>query len=62
MLCLQQFFAMAPDSDSRPGSTLNPKEEGSQRPSLLIQKAWMIALLLQAELPGEASWDWPVQV
>ena len=29
--------------------------------SLLIQNAWMVALLPQAELQSEAAQDWPLQ-
>ena len=44
----------------RLGSTLYPKEEGPQSPPL-TQKAWMLTLLLQADLPLEAARNWPMQ-
>ncbi|KAM7315958.1 hypothetical protein ACRRTK_025028 [Alexandromys fortis] len=42
-------------------SSLDPNEEERAQGALLIQKAWMFAWLVHAELTAETARDWPVQ-
>ncbi|KAM7338369.1 hypothetical protein ACRRTK_001853 [Alexandromys fortis] len=42
-------------------SSLDPNEEERVQGVLLIQKAWMFAWLVHAELTAETARDWPVQ-
>ncbi|KAM7315957.1 hypothetical protein ACRRTK_025027 [Alexandromys fortis] len=42
-------------------SSLDPNEEERVQGALLIQKAWMFAWLVHAELTAETARDWPVQ-
>ncbi|KAM7315960.1 hypothetical protein ACRRTK_025030 [Alexandromys fortis] len=49
------------DSGTRLPSSLDPNEEERVQGALLIQKAWMFAWLVHAELTAETARDWPVQ-
>lgn len=46
---------------TRPPSNLDPNEEERVQGALLIQKAWVFAWLVHAELPTETVQDWPMQ-